>query len=180
MLRPRPGPIPCQLGGDGQLASATIHVSLAAFFAVMIVLLWVLASRLDALAMARAAARLFSSQAGTDALTGLPNRRQIDDQLDRGITRAHRHTTPLSVLLVDIDRFKTANDLHGHQAGDRALQEIASRLLDTVRGSDFAGRWGGEEFLLIAPRIPITMQLLNLQSAAEPRSRTHWLRTWGR
>jgi diguanylate cyclase (GGDEF)-like protein len=86
-----------------------------------------------------------------DQLTTLPNRRQLDDQLDRDIARAHRHRVPLSVLLVDIDRFKAINDLHGHQAGDHALRELASRLSDTVRGGDLAGRWGGEEFLVIAP-----------------------------
>lgn len=136
---------------DIQLDSATIHVSLAAFFAVMIALLWVLASRLEALAVARAAARSFASQAHTDALTGMPNRRQLDGQLDRDIARADRHREPLSVLLIDIDRFKTVNDLHGHQAGDRALRELVSRLADTVRGGDLAGRWGGDEFLVIAP-----------------------------
>jgi diguanylate cyclase (GGDEF)-like protein len=139
------------LPAETQLDSATTHLSLAVFFAVIIVLLWVLASRLEALGMARAAARLFASQASTDALTGMPNRRQLDDQLDREIARARRHRMPLSVLLVDIDRFKTVNDRYGHQAGDRALCELASRLSGTVRGGDLAGRWGGEEFLVIAP-----------------------------
>ncbi len=144
-------PIITGIPGDTHLDSAETHISLAVFFAVMILLLWVLASRLEALALARAAARLFASQAGTDALTGLPNRRQLDDQLDRDIARAHRHREPLSVLLVDIDRFKAVNDRHGHRAGDRALRDLASRLSDTVRGGDLAGRWGGEEFLVIAP-----------------------------
>ncbi len=144
-------PIAAGIPGDAQLDSTTIHLSLAGFFAVMIALLWVLASRLEALAAARAAARLYLNQAGTDALTGLPNRRQLDDQLDRDIARAHRHQEPLSVLLVDIDRFKAVNDRYGHRSGDGALRELASRLSDTVRGGDLAGRWGGEEFLVIAP-----------------------------
>jgi diguanylate cyclase (GGDEF)-like protein len=137
--------------GDTQLDPTPAHTSLAIFFAVMILLLWVLASRLEALAAARTAAALFFGQASTDALTGLPNRRQLDDQLDRDIARADRHQEPLSVLLIDIDRFKTVNDLYGHDAGDRALRELASRLSNTVRGGDLAGRWGGEEFLVIAP-----------------------------
>lgn len=144
-------PVVAGIPGDTPLDSATIYVSLGVFFAVMILLLWVLASRVEELAVARTTARLFASQAGIDTLTGMPNRRYLDEQLDRDVARADRHREPLSVLLVDIDRFKAVNDLHGHQAGDRALRELASRLSNTVRGSDLAGRWGGEEFLVIAP-----------------------------
>lgn len=147
-----PPTIDASVLGGPQLDTADAHISFAVFFAVMIVLLWVLASRLEeALAVARTVALRFLSEASTDALTGLPNRRQLDDQLDRDIARAHRDREPLSVLLVDIDRFKAVNDVHGHQAGDRALREFAYRLSDTVRAGDVAGRWGGEEFLVIAP-----------------------------
>lgn len=126
-------------------------ISLAVFFAVMIVLLWVLASRSEELASARTEARIFAEQAVTDTLTGLANRRQLDDELDRRIAGAHRHQQPLSVALIDIDRFKAINDRLGHQAGDHVLIEITRRLSGSVRTTDVLGRWGGEEFLLISP-----------------------------
>jgi diguanylate cyclase (GGDEF)-like protein len=126
-------------------------ISLAVFFAVMIALLWVLASRLEELASARTEARLFAAQATTDTLTGLPNRRQLDDELDRQIAGTRRHPQPLSVVLIDIDRFKAVNDRFGHEVGDHVLIEIAGRLAGSVRSPDILGRWGGEEFLLISP-----------------------------
>ncbi len=133
----------------GSLSRSTI--SLAVFFAVLIALLWVLASRLEELASARAEARLFAAQAVTDTLTGLANRRQLDDELDRQIATARRHPQPLSIALIDLDRFKAVNDRLGHEAGDHVLIEVAQRLTGSVRTSDILGRWGGEEFLLIAP-----------------------------
>jgi len=126
-------------------------ISLAVFFAVMIALLWVLASRMEELASARTEARLFAAQAVTDPLTGLANRRQLDDGLDEQIAGARRQPQPVSVVLIDIDRFKVVNDRHGHEAGDRVLVEIARRLTGSVRTADILGRWGGEEFLLISP-----------------------------
>lgn len=120
-------PIVAGVPADAPVNSVSIHVSLAVHCFVMIVLLRALASRLEALATARAAAKLFASQAGTDTLTGLPNRRQLDDELARYTAGAHRHQEPLSVLLVDIDHFKAVDDRHGHQAGDRVLRELALR-----------------------------------------------------
>jgi two-component system cell cycle response regulator len=63
-----------------------------------------------------------------------------------------RHHQEVGVLLLDIDHFKRVNDLEGHPAGDRVLQEFAARLLSTVRVDDIVGRWGGEEFIVIAPQ----------------------------
>ena len=136
---------------DAAVEATTINLSMAVFFAVMITLLWVLASRLEALASARTSAKLLAEMASTDTLTGLPNRRQLDDELDRHAARARRHREPLSVFVVDIDHFKAVNDEHGHQVGDRVLLAFASRLAGAVRGGDVVGRWGGEEFLVIAP-----------------------------
>src|SRR4051812_37845320 len=92
--------------------------------------------------------------ARTDVLTGLANRRHADDVLRSTIASARRHTRTLSAVLIDIDRFKSVNDAHGHAAGDAVLREVALRLLDGLREEDTAARWGGEEFLLLLPDSP--------------------------
>ncbi|WCB93194.1 hypothetical protein DSM104299_01901 [Baekduia alba] len=92
--------------------------------------------------------------ARTDVLTGLANRRHADDVLRATIASARRHRRTLSAVLVDVDRFKAVNDLHGHAAGDAVLREIAVRLAAGLREEDLAARWGGEEFLLLLPDSP--------------------------
>ena len=87
----------------------------------------------------------------TDALTGLFNRRHLDEELAIRCGHARRHQEPLSLLLLDIDHFKVVNDTHGHPAGDIVLSEFARRLSQQLRMGDTAGRWGGEEFLVILP-----------------------------
>lgn len=89
--------------------------------------------------------------AATDELTGIPNRRSILEVLGRESARARRYAEPLAVLMIDIDHFKEVNDSRGHAAGDAVLKGVASTLQSTVRDSDFAGRYGGEEFLAILP-----------------------------
>lgn len=93
----------------------------------------------------------FKYAAQTDRLTGLLNRAKIDDILQSEIKRASRNHSMLSVILVDIDYFKEVNDQYGHQTGDLILQEFATLLSNNIRETDFIGRWGGEEFLLICP-----------------------------
>ncbi|MCU1658356.1 MAG: hypothetical protein JWO57_3012 [Pseudonocardiales bacterium] len=88
----------------------------------------------------------------TDALTGLYNRRHLDDELRRSHEDARRHDAPLCLLLLDIDHFKNVNDTYGHPAGDLVLGAFAQRLREQLRAGDIAGRWGGEEFLIIMPR----------------------------
>ena len=88
----------------------------------------------------------------TDSLTGLPNRRRLDEILAAaGQSPAMRH--PLSVALIDIDHFKQVNDREGHAIGDAVLRTVALRLLSVVRDNGHLGRWGGEEFLCVFPRI---------------------------
>jgi diguanylate cyclase (GGDEF)-like protein len=90
-------------------------------------------------------------QALVDGLTGLANRRACSDALHAETARAERLETPLSVVLADLDGFKDVNDAHGHAVGDEVLRAFADVLRETLRESDVAGRWGGEEFLLLLP-----------------------------
>ena len=85
----------------------------------------------------------------TDPLTGCYNRRFFHEVIGREVQRRHRYGTPLAVLFVDVDRFKTVNDTLGHEAGDAALQLVAEFLRRNVREADFLFRWGGDEFLLL-------------------------------
>lgn len=87
----------------------------------------------------------------TDPLTQLHNRLMLDRTLQAELTRCQRYGGPLSVALLDIDRFKQINDTHGHPAGDRVLVAVAALLMAGAREADLAGRWGGEEFMLVCP-----------------------------
>jgi two-component system cell cycle response regulator len=87
----------------------------------------------------------------TDALTGLHNRRYLDSHLQTLFDRAVARRRPLSVMITDLDRFKTVNDTHGHDGGDDVLREFARRLRKNVRGIDLACRFGGEEFVVVMP-----------------------------
>jgi two-component system cell cycle response regulator len=90
-----------------------------------------------------------------DGLTGIYNRRHLDEQLQELSKTATRQEQPLAILMLDIDHFKQVNDSEGHPAGDQVLQEFARRLQAAVRGGNVVGRWGGEEFLVIAPQTNI-------------------------
>jgi len=85
----------------------------------------------------------------TDALTGCRNRRFFDEIIGRELQRHHRHGIPLSLLFVDIDRFKAVNDLLGHEVGDHVLRQVAHFLLSNIREADYVFRWGGDEFLVL-------------------------------
>jgi diguanylate cyclase (GGDEF)-like protein len=89
--------------------------------------------------------------AGSDALTGLPNRRHFEETLDRELARSLRTDQPVSLLMLDIDHFKKINDTHGHQAGDAVLRAVGRGFSDTVRASDVVARYGGEEFAIVMP-----------------------------
>lgn len=95
-----------------------------------------------------------------DGLTGLYNRRYLDDALERELARAQREGHAVSLVLIDLDNFKKLNDSYGHQAGDAVLKSLAQMLEEQVRSSDIACRWGGEEFVLVLPS-------MRLDAAAE-------------
>jgi diguanylate cyclase (GGDEF)-like protein len=89
--------------------------------------------------------------AQVDALTFLPNRRMIVRELQDEVLRAERYNTLLSISVADVDFFKQVNDTHGHIAGDEVLRQVAYQLRDHIRHPDLAGRYGGEEFLILLP-----------------------------
>ncbi|MET0769697.1 MAG: diguanylate cyclase [Solirubrobacteraceae bacterium] len=111
--------------------------------------------------------------ATTDVLTGLYNRRFMTDHLESLVSRSARHGSPLSAVLLDVDHFKALNDGHGHAAGDEALRQVAERLRGRLRREDVAGRWGGEEFLVLLPdtdgsRALLAAEALRTALAAAP------------
>jgi diguanylate cyclase (GGDEF)-like protein len=95
--------------------------------------------------------RIVERQALVDGLTGLANRRQCEETLADELARLERFGGSLAVVVADLDWFKDVNDRYGHPAGDAVLREFATLLQETLRDIDLAGRWGGEEFLLILP-----------------------------
>ncbi|MDO5611021.1 MAG: GGDEF domain-containing protein [Pseudomonadota bacterium] len=86
-----------------------------------------------------------------DPLTGLSNRRHFIDVVEHAIARAARHAQPLAFCIIDIDHFKSINDVHGHLEGDRVLRDVADTLRSLLRANDILGRIGGEEFGLLLP-----------------------------
>ena len=91
----------------------------------------------------------------TDGLTGIFNRRKLDEVMRASFAKARRYNLNFSVIIMDIDYFKTVNDTYGHDAGDVVLQRIAGIILENIRVADTCGRWGGEEFMIICPEIDI-------------------------
>ncbi len=92
-----------------------------------------------------------ASLASHDSLTGLLNRRALYEIIGKEQKRAENEGFPLSVVMIDLDHFKSINDQYGHLAGDEVLCQVANTIIERKRSSDHAGRWGGEEFLLVLP-----------------------------
>jgi diguanylate cyclase (GGDEF)-like protein len=110
------------------------------------------------------------AQASTDSLTGLANRRSVQDTVRRMVAQSARTGAPLAVLAIDIDHFKRINDRFGHDRGDDVLAAFAQTLSSTLRASDFAGRQGGEEFVALLPDTDLSGAMTaaeNLRAAVE-------------
>jgi two-component system cell cycle response regulator len=109
----------------------------------------------------------------TDALTGLYNRRYMETHIGTLVDQALSRGKPLSVLILDIDYFKSINDTHGHDAGDDVLQDFAIRIRKSIRGIDLACRYGGEEFVVVMPETDMAVatmvaERLRRRIASEP------------
>lgn len=92
-----------------------------------------------------------SEQARRDVLTGLPNRRALDERLDEAISQAKLSGHPFSVVMMDLDGFKAVNDTYGHETGDVVLKQVAACLFQKLRSTDFLARFGGDEMTLVLP-----------------------------
>ncbi len=118
------------------------------------------ADLLQAKADLEATNRTLAQVAMLDGLTGVPNRRTMDQMLENAWRRAQRQRAPLSLILIDIDEFKAFNDRHGHLAGDRCLVKVAAEMRGTLRRpDDFLARYGGEEFLAFPAAAPVDAAL---------------------
>ena len=95
--------------------------------------------------------QLIEQQAHTDALTGLPNRRDFMERLELEVLRSRRYRHPFALAMMDVNHFKSVNDLYGHPAGDLVLQQTGQYFLEFVRDTDFVARYGGDEFVFIFP-----------------------------
>ncbi|MDA8413243.1 MAG: GGDEF domain-containing protein [Desulfobacteraceae bacterium] len=108
-----------------------------------------------------------------DGMTGLANRRDIMEKINREATRSHRHQRTFSILLVNIDDFRKVNDIYGYNAGDDVLVEIARVLMSCVRNEDICARWGGDEFMILLPEtgtmesLPVAKKVLEALSMTE-------------
>ncbi|MDP3032174.1 MAG: diguanylate cyclase [Rhodocyclaceae bacterium] len=136
-----------------------LHITLSVLLAGFLLASWISARIADDVLARLEAARLDLARqkeiaetlARTDALTGLVNRRAFDAALDQEIRRAQRYDAPLSLVITDIDHFKSINDRFGHHVGDQVLIDFARTLTAAVRDVDTVGRWGGEEFVILMP-----------------------------
>jgi diguanylate cyclase (GGDEF)-like protein len=134
-------PTPDWLEGEIAAQPATYaYIALATAFS-FVVLGWILGRKED----------LLERSSATDSLTGLPNRRQLHARIVDEMLRAQRYETPLALLLIDLDELKAINDRYGHEAGDAALCRVGQALRESCRATDLPGRYGGDEFVVLAP-----------------------------
>jgi len=101
-----------------------------------------------------------ADMARQDLLTGLFNRRALYETLQAVLSQATRDTSPLSLILIDLDHFKSINDQYGHPMGDQVLQRVADTLRQSKRAYDSVGRWGGEEFLIVLPNTDLDQAMI--------------------
>ena len=151
----RAGPQPTQEALFGPLAH---------FYLANAVLLWLMhawAELQRQYTRTRQIARSMASLAHTDPLLGIPNRRQMELLIEQEIRCAEEGGQPATMIMFDVDRFKQVNDIYGHEAGDAALRAVAATVRQALRATDHVGRWGGDEFIILA-RVSETAQAYQL------------------
>jgi diguanylate cyclase (GGDEF)-like protein len=126
-------------------------LSVVSDIVLLVILIWLFALMVRRVELERA---VIQRQAETDQLTGIYNRRHFETSLDQEIERARRYGSPLSLLMIDVDNFKLLNDRHGHLVGDRVLYQLTRECESCLRASDVFCRYGGDEFVIIAPETP--------------------------
>lgn len=142
--------LPYLAGGVGQ-PHGNFTIQLHMVSAVLIAALYFFASHRHDFQLAQLTVDELARLANTDELTKLANRRRMVEALDYELARFARYGHAFSVILIDIDHFKTVNDRFGHAVGDQTLVALAARTMDMLRDVDTLGRWGGEEFVVILP-----------------------------
>ncbi|MCC5949285.1 MAG: GGDEF domain-containing protein [Nitriliruptoraceae bacterium] len=144
------------VAGDGPPGVAILYLGrVHGFLAALLALVVAIASLREQLHRALARAEALAERATTDPITGLANRWSAEEALERGRDAANRYGHTLSVVLLDLDHFKRINDVHGHEQGDAVLEAVGRRLAGEVREVDTVARWGGEEFLVVAPETTV-------------------------
>jgi len=124
--------------------------------------------------------RRFEKDAMLDVLTGMKNRRWIEVQLPRLLTRHQRSGIPLSLIMFDVDFFKKCNDRYGHKAGDDVLASIARITADCLRPTDLCARYGGEEFVILLAGVPMEFAWIVSERVRKTISETSIITTDGR
>ncbi len=168
------------LGGSGLLDGPLFSVLFAVSQGLLISFVATAAWLESELSQVKQDAAWFQRLANHDALTGLPNRRQIETALETALAQSSRTGSACAILMIDIDHFKRFNDRFGHLVGDEVLQHIAQRLREQLRAGNTLGRWGGEEFIVVAPQTDLheAQQLgerLRYSVRSEPAAGEHLL-----
>ncbi len=160
------------IAGKPMFISNLLPGHIGAFIFTLIVAHWrAMSIKLDR------AHKIIQKQASTDGLTGLPNHRTLMERLEQTVENACASNEPFSIIFLDGDHFKQVNDIHGHAAGDAVLRELGERTQSTLRRDDIVGRYGGEEFIVLLPKVDtaqasILAEYIRASIAAKPLATT--------